>query len=154
MTKTKILALCLLATACNDPAAGKPKAGAAPAKPEAPKTNDVRERLAILPDSSTIEFTASKVSRSHPGGFTGFTGTIELAPAQPEASLITVTIDMATIFVDDADLTMLEGIGIRKGKIDLPFLQRNGIAFVVHADQESCWSACEFVHRRVLTRTV
>jgi hypothetical protein len=33
-------------------------------------------------------------------------------------------------FVDDADLTMLEGIGIRKGKVDLPFLQRNGIAFV------------------------
>jgi hypothetical protein len=57
-------------------------------------------------------------------------------------------------FVDDADLTMLEGIGIRKGKIDLPFLQRNGIAFVVHADEESSWSAFKFLHRRVLARTV
>src|SRR6266850_3372062 len=57
-------------------------------------------------------------------------------------------------FIDDTDLTMLEGNGIRKSKVDLPFLQRNGIAFVVHADQESCWSALEFLHRRVLTRTV
>ena len=48
-------------------------------------------------------------------------------------------------FVDDTDLTMLEGIGIRKGKVDLPFLKRNGIAFVVQADHESCWSAFDLV---------
>jgi hypothetical protein len=57
-------------------------------------------------------------------------------------------------FVDDTDLPKLEGIGIRKGKIDLPFLQRNGITFVVHADEESSWSAFKFLHRRVFTRTV
>ena len=56
-------------------------------------------------------------------------------------------------FVDDTDLTMLEGIGIRKGKVDLPFFKRNCIAFVVYSDQESCRSALEFLHRRVLTRT-
>ena len=55
-------------------------------------------------------------------------------------------------FIDDTDLTMLEGIGIGNGKLNLPFLWRNDIALVVHADYESCWSSLKFLHRHVLTR--
>lgn len=107
-TNSKILTVAIAAlslAACSDPAKGKPKAETSAAKPEAAKTEDKRERLEILPATSKIEFTAAKVTRSHSGGFTGFKGTIELAPSKPEASLITVSIETATVFTDDPKLT-------------------------------------------------
>src|SRR5262245_42229655 len=94
-----ILSLAIFLTACEDPAANKTKAQtsnsttntathtqasnatAAPAKSES---------LALTPDNSKVQFTASKVTGHHDGGFNKFTGTIDLVNEKPDASKVSV----------------------------------------------------------------
>ena len=111
-----VLALTLFAAACEDPAANKVKAtvndpgasqpaalasnntSAAPASPKG-------EALAINPDTSKVEFTGSKVTGKHDGGFKQFTGTIDLVNNKPADSGVNVEIDTASVFSDDEKLT-------------------------------------------------
>jgi len=111
-----LLGLSLFAAACEDPAANKTKATvndpgasrpasfagaantAAPAKPRG-------ESLAFNPENSKVEFTGSKVTGKHEGGFKEFAGTIDLVNGRPVESSVTVDIDAATVFADDEKLT-------------------------------------------------
>lgn len=56
-------------------------------------------------DSGSVEFTGSKVSGSHSGGFKSFKGKATLVDDSPEKSAFTVTIDMDTTFSDSERLT-------------------------------------------------
>jgi polyisoprenoid-binding protein YceI len=109
MTKCKIALLCLLfplmAGACADPAANKPKASVGTAAPEsaAPKTGG--ETLTISPENSKVDFVAAKVTRSHNGAFKQFSGAIDLINNSPEQSVVTINIDTASITTDDDQLT-------------------------------------------------
>jgi len=96
----------LLTFACSDPAANKPKATVAGAQPEssAAKPTDV-ETLVISPENSKIDFTASKVTRSHEGSFKQFSGKIELAANDIPASRVTIDIDTGSVETDTPDLT-------------------------------------------------
>ena len=114
---TAILGFSLFAAACEDPAANKVKAtvndpGAnkpaalaannnAAAAPAAPKG----EALAINSETSKVEFTGSKVTGKHDGGFKQFTGTIDLVNNKPADSGVNVEIDTASVFTDDEKLT-------------------------------------------------
>ncbi len=99
--------------ACEDPAANKPKATTSepstnkPANTAntgtAPATQG--EKLDITAANSTVTFIGSKVTGKHNGGFTMFTGTIDLVNGKPEESSVSVDIDANTIFADDAKLT-------------------------------------------------
>ncbi|MDM7921401.1 MAG: YceI family protein, partial [Pyrinomonadaceae bacterium] len=116
-----VAAAAVFATACEDPAANKPKAttaepstASAPANsgnstvntnaaPELPAAKG--EGLAISPENSKIGFIGSKVTGKHDGGFNKFTGLIDLVNNKAEESSVTVDIDMTSVFTDAEGLT-------------------------------------------------
>ena len=110
---TPILFLTLLSSACEDPAANKPKAETS--EPSATRSANTAgpnsapaaggETLPITPANSTVTFVGSKVTGGHNGGFTMFTGNIDLVNGKPEESRVTVEIDANTVFSDDPKLT-------------------------------------------------
>ncbi|HMT09519.1 MAG TPA: YceI family protein [Pyrinomonadaceae bacterium] len=117
-----VLTAAALASACADPAANKPKAtttapsSASPAVPAsstaAPSTTDVfasfkPKGTAIDVDAATskIEFTGSKVTGKHDGGFKTFTGKIDLVGEKAEDSAVVFEIEMASVFTDADGLT-------------------------------------------------
>ncbi len=114
-----ILSLTVFLAACEDPAANKPKAtttnsttnsatAATPANLNtAPPTTKMETKGTALPltaENSKVEFTGSKVTGKHDGGFKVFTGTIDLVNAKPEESSVAVDIDVNSVFVDDEKL--------------------------------------------------
>jgi len=125
MSKIKIgiLSLSLFLAACEDPAANKPRAQTtAPqtntatsspanmtANPAGGTTTSTMEAkgtaLPISPENSKVEFTGSKVTGKHDGGFKTFKGTIDLVNNKPEESRVSVDIDTNSIFSDDEKLT-------------------------------------------------
>jgi polyisoprenoid-binding protein YceI len=60
--------------------------------------------LAINPSNSAIEFVGAKVTASHPGGFTDFSGALELGDPI-ETSAFEVTIQTASLYADKEKLT-------------------------------------------------
>lgn len=106
-----------LLTACPDPGKGKPKAkveapkgatSAAAAKKADPAKKAAAtggEKLTLDAAASKLEWVGAKVTVSHPGGFKGFTGAINLVGGKAEGSSVTVDIDMATLFADADKLT-------------------------------------------------
>lgn len=103
LRSTLILTILLFICSCANPAADKPKAVTSQA---APVSSPVAQgdKYSITPDSSKIEFLASKVTRSHHGGFEKFSGAIDYT-GQPEKSRVTITIDTASVMTDTPDLT-------------------------------------------------
>lgn len=108
-----ITAFSILLAACEDPAANKARAtvnepsedrpaflAAGPVIP-APKG----EVLTIDPETSKIEFTGSKVTGKHDGGFGQFAGTIDLVNNNPTDSSVRADIDATSVFSDDEKLT-------------------------------------------------
>jgi polyisoprenoid-binding protein YceI len=109
-----ILSLTIFLTACEDPAANKPKATTSE-----PRSNAVAsannstgvvpvvkgETLAINPENSKVEFVGSKVTGKHDGGFKKFAGTIALVNGKPEDSTVSIDIDTNSVFTDADGLT-------------------------------------------------
>lgn len=102
-----VLTLASGVTACDNPAADAPAA-------EVGETTEVAESPAApaagavtytLTEDSQIEWTASKVTRSHDGTFPDVEGTISLVDGAPEASSVEVTIDTTTLTSDTDQLT-------------------------------------------------
>lgn len=114
-----ILSAALFLAACEDPAANKPKATTAntaaansnantAATATAANATPAQTKGATLPlsaENSKIEFTGSKVTGKHDGGFRAFTGTIDLVGDKPEESKVSVEIDVNSIYSDDDKLT-------------------------------------------------
>lgn len=117
-----ILSLSLFLAACEDPAANKPKAqttaantatnantNSAAANSTAPNAAPSMATkgtvLPISPENSKVEFTGSKVTGKHDGGFKAFTGSIDLVNEKPEESQVLVEIDMKSVFTDAEGLT-------------------------------------------------
>ncbi|HEY0350447.1 MAG TPA: YceI family protein [Pyrinomonadaceae bacterium] len=96
----------LLIYGCANPAANKPKASVGNAAPEsnAPKAAG-GETLTITPDNSKVEFVAAKVTRSHDGSFKQFSGTVDLLNNDPVQSVVSISIDAASVITDENDLT-------------------------------------------------
>jgi len=112
-----ILSLSVFLAACEDPAANKPKAQTtttntatnAPVNTTTTAPTTAMETkgtaLAISPETSKVEFTGSKVTGKHDGGFKTFKGTIDLVNNKPEESRVSVDIDTTSIFSDTDKLT-------------------------------------------------
>lgn len=116
-----ILSLSVFLAACEDLAANKPKAQTAAPQANAAATNSAAANAAttapastmetkgtalpISPETSKVEFTGSKVTGKHDGGFKSFKGTIDLVNNKPEESKVSVDIDTNSIFTDDEKLT-------------------------------------------------
>lgn len=100
-----------VALGCKDPGAE-----VAPATVETP-TSDKAEApaaqpadpasttsIAINPSNSKVEFVGAKVTASHPGGFTDFSGKVDVADPV-EQSRIEITIQTASLYADEEKLT-------------------------------------------------
>ncbi|MGB7210199.1 MAG: YceI family protein [Pyrinomonadaceae bacterium] len=110
-----ILSLSVFLTACEDPAANKPKATTSDSSTN--KTANVAnvantgttsaksEELNITPENSAVTFVGSKVTGKHDGGFKAFTGNINLVNGKAEESTVSVDIDANSVFADDPGLT-------------------------------------------------
>jgi polyisoprenoid-binding protein YceI len=98
--------LLMLFTGCANPAANKPKASVGNAAPESNTAKPAGgETLTITPDNSKVEFVAAKVTRSHNGSFKQFSGTIDLLNSDPVQSVVSISIDTASVITDEDDLT-------------------------------------------------
>ena len=102
-----ILSLSIFLAACEDPAATKPKAQTSePSTVSSTQTNIAAAiALPITPENSKIEFTGSKVTGKHDGGFTKFRGAINLVGDKAENSSVSVDIDAESIYANVDDLT-------------------------------------------------
>lgn len=109
---TVILGLALFAAACEDPAANKAKAIVSePAVNTAANTANTAsapakgEALTINAENSKVEFTGSKVTGKHDGGFRQLSGTIDLVNNSVTDSGVDVEIETASVYSDDEKLT-------------------------------------------------
>lgn len=93
----------MFVTACNDPAADKPRATTGAATQASPQ-NVAGQKYRITSENSKIEFIGSKVTGSHNGSFQRFSGEIDYAGA-PERSRVSVTMETASLTADDPKLT-------------------------------------------------
>lgn len=93
--------------ACSNPAADAPAAEVGETTaPEATAAGDAGEVATYtLTDDSKIEWTASKVTRSHDGTFPDVEGTISLVGGTPEGSSVEVMIDTTAVTSDTEKLT-------------------------------------------------
>lgn len=107
---TGIIFLAALFSACANPADNKTKAvinntntnTTAPT----PAAKQVKgESVAITPENSKVEFTGSKVTGKHDGGFKTFTGNIELVNNKPEDSQVSFEIETNSVFTDTDGVT-------------------------------------------------
>ncbi|HVS04055.1 MAG TPA: YceI family protein [Thermoanaerobaculia bacterium] len=108
-TAALLLGLLPLAAACApDPTADAPAARveAAGAEP-APATGAAQEESVpyTFAAESKVEWAASKVTRSHDGGFEDVAGTIHLVAGDPARSSVDVLIDTRSIYSDTERLT-------------------------------------------------
>ncbi len=108
----------LFLTACEDPAANKTKAtttnstsnNSAPSNSNA-NTNTATNaptqgtKLPLTPENSKIEFTGSKVTGKHDGGFKQFSGFIDLVNNKAEESKVSVDIEVSSVYTDSDGLT-------------------------------------------------
>jgi polyisoprenoid-binding protein YceI len=108
-----LLSFSIFLTACEDPSANKAKAktsdpSTANSTTTAAATNTVTTAataLPITPENSKIEWTGSKVTGSHDGGFTKFSGTINLVGEKAESSSVNVDIETESIYANVDQLT-------------------------------------------------
>jgi len=97
--------------ACEDPAANKAKAltsnASTPAgnSQAAAPASSKGENLAITSENSKVLFTGSKVTGKHDGGFTKFSGAIDLVNGKPEDSGVKIDIETSSVFTDADGLT-------------------------------------------------
>ena len=112
-----LLVSAAIMSACADPTANKPKATttapstantatpvAASQLPASP-ADTKGTAIAVTPENSKIEFTGSKVTGKHDGGFKQFTGSIDLVGEKAETSTVNIEIDMRSLFTDTDGLT-------------------------------------------------
>ncbi|MDF2692365.1 MAG: Rhodanese-like domain protein [Labilithrix sp.] len=100
------LALVVLA-GCEDPAKNATKAvttEAASATPKAAAPTTGTVTYGFDQSSSKVEWTGSKVTGKHEGGFKTFSGTVSFVDNAPEKSSVTVDIDTDSLFSDSDKL--------------------------------------------------
>jgi polyisoprenoid-binding protein YceI len=103
-----VLSLVVFLSACEDPSANKPKAKTA--EPANVTSNSqvltaAALALPITPDNSKIEWTGSKVTGSHDGGFTKFGGMIDLVNDKPTESGVSIDIETDSVYANVDQLT-------------------------------------------------
>jgi polyisoprenoid-binding protein YceI len=92
-----VVLLSLAAIACEDPTKGQAKAAATAPVASVAEAVVSGTSFAITPQGSTIEWTGSKVTGSHSGGFSAFSGVITVVGGAVEKSRVTVDIDTGSL---------------------------------------------------------
>ncbi|HXJ58127.1 MAG TPA: YceI family protein [Candidatus Dormibacteraeota bacterium] len=97
-----VLSMSLLA-GCSDPASKVPQSSAS-APQSASSSSDGAGKPYVIRPGSTLQFTGSKVTGSHNGGFTNFSGTLPVSGGKIVGNP-TIQIDMASTWADVDRLT-------------------------------------------------
>ncbi len=98
-----VLSFLFIAGCAQNPADDKPTAAVAtPAASPVARVEGVEYKLA---EGSKVEFTGSKVTGSHDGGFEKVEGMVVVPEGGLEQSQITITMDMTTTYSDSEKLT-------------------------------------------------
>lgn len=112
LSRMSLLASCLIAfnlVACEDPSTkvDAAKVNDAKTSKDGAKTDKAAKGTEVKFDqkSGSIEFTGSKVTGKHDGGFKAFQGAVTIVENSPEKSRFKVTIDMNSTFSDSDRLT-------------------------------------------------
>jgi polyisoprenoid-binding protein YceI len=106
-----VLAVSIFLVACEDPAANKTRALTSnPSSPgeangNLPVAAAKGESLAITTENSKVQFTGSKVTGKHEGGFGNFSGKIDLVNEKPEDSSVAIGIETGSVYTDADGLT-------------------------------------------------
>lgn len=110
-----IVAASLFLAACEDPAANKTKAVVSNSTNATNTQSTLNANTApvvakgdvlpLTPDNSKVEFTGSKVTGKHDGGFKQFTGNINFVDAKAAGSSVSVDIDVTSVYSDSDGLT-------------------------------------------------
>ena len=118
-----VLSMSAFLAGCADPSANKPKAQTTDVKPSAVNSAPAEAGAAAVkssavdsfkpkgtaipfgPETSKVEFTGSKVTGSHDGGFKQFKGVIDLVNEKPAESTVAVDIDATSVFTEADGLT-------------------------------------------------
>lgn len=103
-----VLSAAIFLSGCEDPAANKVRAVTSDIAPGTTQTATSPARGELLPVSSAnsrVEFTGSKVTGKHDGGFNSFSGNIDLVNGKPEDSSVKVDIETGSVFTDADGLT-------------------------------------------------
>lgn len=109
-----IIAVAVFVAACADPAANKPKATTSDVTNTTPANTQANTASAEQPkgelvelnsENTKLEFTGSKVTGKHDGGFKTVKGNIDLVDGKAEGSTVRVEIDMASVYTDADGLT-------------------------------------------------
>ncbi len=102
------LAFVAATAACNDPAKDKSQASvAAPVDTSAAAalaTSPAAVSYAITPPTSKVEWTGSKVTGSHDGSFSGFTGSVDIVGGDATKSRVNIDIDATTLTTSEEKL--------------------------------------------------
>lgn len=94
-----------LAGCARDPSKDAPAAQVKDAaSPAATASDATGEKLPIDVTASKLLWEGSKVTKTHPGGFKSFSGTITLVEGKPESSKVDVEIDVASLWTDSPKL--------------------------------------------------
>ena len=106
--RLSIVSLALLAVAaCDDPSKGKSKAVTTEATPNAVEPKGAATgatKYEFDQSTSKVEWTGSKVTGKHDGGFRTFSGAVHLVDQTPERSSVSVEIDTNSIYSDSDKL--------------------------------------------------
>ncbi len=103
-----LISLCValaLFAACANPADNAPKAVVSDAATPAVMNTTQGTKIPFAADSSTIDFTGSKVTGIENGSFKKFTGAIDLVEGKPEKSRVEVAIDLNSLETKIGKLT-------------------------------------------------
>ena len=102
------LAISSAVAGCDDPSKGKSKATTG----EAVNTTSQQQtaaaqtvKYAFDQSASKVTWVGSKVTGKHEGGFSAFTGTVDVADGAPEKSKVNVDIDATSLTSDTEKLT-------------------------------------------------
>jgi polyisoprenoid-binding protein YceI len=100
-----LVAISFALVGCKDPGAEVTAAKVEAAAAETPSgSKDSTNALPINPSNSKVEFVGAKVTASHPGGFTDFSGSVELG--EPiEQTQVQLTIQTESLYSDKEKLT-------------------------------------------------
>lgn len=93
------------AAGCGNPADGKAEAEVSEPVAPAPAADAGTGVTYALTDASKIEWTGSKITGKHDGGFRSFVGAIELVDGDPARSRVSIEIDTTSIWSDNDRLT-------------------------------------------------
>jgi polyisoprenoid-binding protein YceI len=103
-----VLSALLALAGCSNPADDTTPAKVSEPEPVAAEAEDELPAgdLYIIAEGSTVEFTGSKITGSHNGGFKSFRGEVVLVDGDPTASRLEITIDTTSLWADAEKLTV------------------------------------------------